>query len=113
MVRKTSVLMIGAAMSLGFLFLAGRHNHSVVLMSLFTLWVISPFAGWLLVIHKRLIPATKSCYLAITVAAIPVMLYLAAYLYPGRTPAFIFLITPFASWMVLVLAAVLLRNKLK
>lgn len=38
-------LLPGAAISLGLMFWVGRHNSSVVLLLLFTVWVASPFAG--------------------------------------------------------------------
>lgn len=38
-------LIIGAIGSLAFMFYTGRNNDSVVLMTLFTGWVIMPFIG--------------------------------------------------------------------
>ncbi|HWG21986.1 MAG TPA: hypothetical protein VG225_15755 [Terracidiphilus sp.] len=38
-------VLVGAAGSLACTLFAGRHNHSMVLVTIFAVWVLSPFAG--------------------------------------------------------------------
>ncbi|MGA3068600.1 MAG: hypothetical protein ABSD43_00075 [Terracidiphilus sp.] len=53
--RRSSALfslLVGAVVSLGLMLWVGRHDSSVELMLLFTVWVASPFAGMALVLRS-------------------------------------------------------------
>ena len=60
--------MIGAIVSLSFMFFAGRNNNSIVLMGLFTIWVLSPFAVLFAAIRKPFISPKQLNYLAPVIA---------------------------------------------
>jgi len=81
--------------SLSFMLFAGRNNSSVILMGLFTVWVLSPFAGLFAAIRKPFIAAKQLNYLSFIIVVGSVTFYILAYFFPGKTPAFIFLLTPF------------------
>ena len=110
------MLFIGAIGSLGFMF-HGRHNNSFLLVGLFTMWVLSPFV--ILLIADI---ATKSwSYLTrVTIYILTLFISLFSLIsYSGvlglnpTKPAFIYLIVPFISWMliVIVLSTALLSNR--
>ena len=53
--RRSSALfslLVGAVISLGLMLWVGRHDSSIVMMLLFTVWVASPFAGMALVLRS-------------------------------------------------------------
>ncbi|HUD14929.1 MAG TPA: hypothetical protein VMQ56_14850 [Terracidiphilus sp.] len=98
---------LGAAVSLGSVLWVGRHNSSVVLVLLFTVWVASPFAGLLLIYRaaNRRSPArqrvTWSQMLVISLGS--VVLYAAdVFLYHPAKAAGPFLAVPVASWLFMV-----------
>jgi hypothetical protein len=92
-------LLISTVWSLCLMFIAGHNNRSFVLMSLFTLWVVSPYAALFIINRKSLITVRKRNYLTITISVCSVIFYTVGYLYPGKTPAFIFLLIPFMTWL--------------
>jgi hypothetical protein len=111
------IAIAGAMCSLGLMLYAGRNQRSVILIVLFTGWVLSPFVGLLVAdafSHGWSI-ATRNAVSALMVLV--AIASVAAYGYdafrPGRTKAAaIFLIVPFISWftMVVVVSAVALRS---
>lgn len=105
------VLIIGAIVSLSFMFFAGRNNSSVVLMGLFTVWVLSPFAALFAATRKPVISVKQLNYLAPVIAFGSITFYMLAYFFPGKTPAFIFLIIPFISWVAIVIVTLLNKKK--
>ena len=98
-------LPIGAAMSLAFTLYAGRHNHSVPLILLFAVWVLSPFVFFFAINGRasrwQRTPQTiiRASTLAITVVAL--VIYGATALGPHRPrTAFAFLVVPLALWVL-------------
>jgi len=97
---------IGAVGSTGLMFRVGHRNNSRILLLLFTIWVLSPFVALAVanVVSKRWSVVTRaalySLMLVLTLGS------LAAYgniaLGPPRAkPAFIFLVVPLASWLLI------------
>lgn len=99
-------VLAGAAGSFGLMLRVGRRNNSLILLALFTVWVLSPFLAliWAHAASKRWSGLTRA-------TLYPVMLVisfgsLAVY---GRVafgprkaqPAFAFLMIPLASWLVI------------
>jgi hypothetical protein len=106
-IRKAALIavLLGAAGSLGLMLHAGRRNNSRILMVLFAIWVLSPFAALILahVASKRWsFHARASLYslmLILTLASLVVYGYVA--LGPPRAKtAVVFVVLPPISWLL-------------
>jgi hypothetical protein len=101
-----TVVMAGAIGSLGLMLYTGRKNPSVILMLMFAVWVLSPF-GALLVANfisrqwTTLTNTALSC-LMLVVTAISWVTYSGIWTPPGRHTAFVFLVIPLLSWVLIV-----------
>jgi hypothetical protein len=100
------VLVAGAFWSLLCTIYAGRHNPSVLLAALFVLWVLSPFAGFAMVIrsarrhHVGIMRALLANSIVVTLTA--VVIYSAvAFSPPSHHTAFAFLVVPAATWLAI------------
>jgi len=116
MVALFSVV-VGAFGSLASTYIVGRHNSSVVLIALFTVWVSSPFIAntcMYVAFQRASAPAQLMFYstaLAISLGSLAIYgdVALGA---PKIRPALPFLVVPLASWLVVALiAATLLPRK--
>ncbi|HTD98483.1 MAG TPA: hypothetical protein VK668_04330 [Mucilaginibacter sp.] len=108
-----AILFIGAIGSLVLLWMAGHNNSSVILMTLFTIWVLSPYAALLVVDRKSLIPNAQLRYLSIFIAGAAIFFYTLAHFTPSKTPAFIFLLIPLLSWLVIFIVVLIKLKKKK
>jgi hypothetical protein len=114
------VLLVSACWSLVMVLRAGRHNSSFLLPTLFILWVLSPFAAFLIAdrISKPWSILTRvTLYWLMVFTSAGCLLSYSGLLSPmGTKAAFVFLITPFLSWLVIVsvipIAAAVSRRKL-
>lgn len=110
------VLLVGAVGSLGFMFNAGRNQKSILLIALFTTWVLSPFIGLLIVnkISKRLTVLTRETlyFLMLFITLGSLVCYSGALSHTGSKPAFKFLIVPLISWLLLAIV-VLITERLE
>ena len=109
-------VLVGAVGSVGLMLYVGRRNDSRILLVLFVLWVLSPFMVLVLanVVSKRWSVLTRatlySAMLVLTLGSLAI--YGDVALGPPRPkPAFVFLVVPLASWLliaiVLPIAAIL------
>ena len=99
------VMLVGAIGSLGFMFYAGRNQNSVILIALFTTWVLSPFVG-LLIANKTskrwtVLPRVTLYLLMIVLTLGSLISYSGAFSPPGTKPAFKFLVFPLISWLLI------------
>ena len=98
---------VGAIGSLYFMFQAGRNQKSILLIALFTAWVLSPFIALFLATKTRsrwTIPARVSIYRLMIILAIGSLIAYSGVLTPtGTKGAFIFLVAPFTSWIIIVI----------
>jgi hypothetical protein len=99
-------LLIGAVGSLFFMFKAGSNQKSIILIGLFTAWVLSPFVG-LFFANKvpSNWPASKRQllhYLILGLTIVSLIAYSGLVKLPGTKPAFIFLVHPFVSWLTIL-----------
>src|SRR5258705_9858346 len=112
-------VLAGTGGSVGLMLRAGRSAPRLLLV-LFTIWVLSPFVAlaWANIVSKRwsvLTRATLYCVtLVITLGSLGI--YLDRVLRPPKsTPAFVFVVVPPVSWMlmtiVLATAALILRRR--
>ena len=98
----------GAAGSLSFMFLAGSRQRSMLLMALFTVWVLSPFValGWAARISVRW-PSSASaaiCVGILVLAVFSLLMYSGVMPMPrGSRPAAVFLLVPLASWVLIAI----------
>jgi peptidoglycan/LPS O-acetylase OafA/YrhL len=114
LLRTTALiaLLAGAVGSVGLMLHAGRHNHSQLLLALFTFWVLSPFVALALaeVVSKRWSGQSRvalySLMLILTLGTLGV--YAVVTLGPPRAkPAAVFLVVPSASWLLIAAVAAL------
>ena len=111
-----SATIVGAVGSEVFMFMVGRHNQSIVLMSMFTVWVLAPFAALVLVAGRTanwpVVRRTALYGVMLVVALGSLFTYGAVALGPPRPqPAAFFLLVPLGSW-VLALAVGLLAVRI-
>jgi MFS family permease len=93
------VLFAGAVSSLTLMFNAGRNQNSILLIVLFTGWVLSPFIGLFIahMISKRWLGKTRlTIYLLIIFIAIA---------------SFKFLVVPLISWVLILIIVPIKRKK--
>ena len=100
-----AALLVGAAGSLALMLYAGRRNQSRILVILFALWVLAPFAALAWANFRGRLHA-----LTLGVAAVSLAIYgaVASGLLPAKI-GFIFLVVPAAS--LLVVALTMLRAR--
>jgi hypothetical protein len=99
---------------------AGRHNRSFLLPILFILWVLSPFAALLIAsrISKPWSILTRATlyWLMLIISLGCLVSYSGLLSPPGTKAAFVFIITPLLSWLLIVtsipIAALVSRSKL-
>ena len=108
-------MLTGALVSLGLTLRAGRNNHSLILMMLFGVWVLSPFTGLVIayILSNRWPVFTRNVlYLLSMVLTIISLLIYGRLLAPaGLKPAFVFLIFPLLSWLTLAVVIPLTASR--
>jgi hypothetical protein len=99
------IVSAGAIVSLGFVLHAGQNNKSVMLVSLFIIWVLSPFLG----LFIANIISTKwpfSVRIALCTFIILIsggsLLFYSGVIPAGTKQAFKFLVIPLISWILIV-----------
>jgi len=114
------VMLAAAAGSLVMVIRTGRQNRSFLLPILFILWVSSPFAALLIAdrLSKPWSPLTRTTlYWLMLLMSAGCLVSYSGFLSPtGTKAAFVFLITPILSWMLILtgipIAASVSRRKL-
>jgi uncharacterized membrane protein YhaH (DUF805 family) len=108
-------LFVGAISSLVLMFNAGSDQKSILLIVLFTSWVLSPFIGLFIVdiISKRWLPKTHTTiYLLIIFITLASLIGYSGLLnVPGTKPAFKFLVVPLISWILILLIVQIKRKR--
>jgi hypothetical protein len=102
------VVVVGAVSSLGVMLHAGRNNPSILLIALFVIWVLSPSVALLVAntVSKRWsVLARRTLYsLMLFVTFGSLVSYSGALTPPGTKTAFLFLVVPLLSWILMVIA---------
>lgn len=101
----------GAAGSIGLMLLAGSRQRSLVLIGLFTGWVLSPFVAlaWAGLVSVRWPDfARKTLYGGMLgLPVVSLLMYGGVIPMPsGSRPAAVFLVVPLGSWLIMTLGAV-------
>jgi hypothetical protein len=97
----------GAVGSVGLMLWVGHRNPSRLLLALFAVWVLCPFLALLLanIISRRwsvITRATLYCVmLVLTLGSLAI--YCDVVLRPRSTPAFVFIVVPLGSWLLMVI----------
>ena len=102
------LLFAGAAGSVGLMLRTGHNNKSVLLLALFTGWVLSPFIGLLVAGRPsgRWSLFMRSTYYIILVLVLTLgslIGYSGILSPPGTKPAFVFLFIPLVSWILIAI----------
>ncbi len=102
-----TALVAGAGGSVGLMFWVGHRNPSRVLLVLFAIWVLSPFIALLFanLVSKRwsvLTRATLYCVMLILTLS-SLALYGDVVWRPRPQPAFMFLVVPMVSWLLMMI----------
>ena len=108
--RGTALIAVlaGAAGSLGLMLRAGQRQNSRILLLLFGVWVLSPYVAtaWAHAVSKRWSAVTRATlYVVILVFTLSSLaIYGAvAFGYLRAKAGFIFLVVPFASWLLITI----------
>ncbi len=107
-------ILAGAAGSLGLMLYTGSRNESVLLLGLFAGWVLSPFLALLVasVVSKdwsALTRVTLYC-LMLVITGGSLFGYSGVLSPPGAKPAFIFLVVPLISWLLMAIVIPIARR---
>ncbi len=97
----------GAGGSIGLTLYTGRNNHSVLLILLFAAWVLSPFIALLVANlaskHWQALTRMSLYILTLGLAIVSPVAYSGAWSPPGTKPAFMFLVFPLLSWLLIAI----------
>jgi hypothetical protein len=99
---------VGALGSVGFMFQVGHRNESVILMTLFTVWVLSPFLGLAraYLASRRWPDSARLAFYWVTLVialSSPGIYGAVAFGLTKFQPAFFFLVAPLVSWLLIAL----------
>ena len=108
------VALIGVVGSIYFMFSASSKQNSIILLGLFTAWVLSPFIGLFIsykISNHWAVPARALIYwlmLILTIGSLAV--YSGTFNTPETKNAFRFLIFPLISWVLIVTILLIARK---
>lgn len=117
--RITALITVlaGAVGSLYYMFNAGRNQSSVLLIILFTGWVLAPFVALMIthVISKPwpVLPRMILYSMMIVLTIGSLVFYSGLLTFPGTKPAFVFLVVPFISLLIIVVVTLIIRSQLR
>jgi hypothetical protein len=102
------ILFAGGVVSAWFTFDTGQGNHSILLKSLFLIWILSPFLALIRVYsisgHWSAIRRGLLYNLMLFVAFVSMVAYSGEWNLPGMKPAFLFLVIPSFCWVLMIIA---------
>ena len=110
-------MLIGALACLGLTIRAGRNNHSLILILLFGIWVFTPFMGLVVayILSNRWSAITRKVIylLAMVLTVVSLLIYSGVWIPTHMKPAFMFLIFPLLSWIILAVVIPLTASRFK
>ena len=100
------VMLTGAVGSLALTLKAGHTNNSVLLRTLFAIWVLSPFTALIVAnnvsgVRRVLSPVTLNM-LMLLIPIVSFLIYSGIFSITGTKPSFVFIVVPLISWMVIL-----------
>jgi hypothetical protein len=109
-----TALLVGAIGSLYFMFKAGSNQKSIILIGLFTVWVLSPFVGLFIANKVTSIWTVTTRQLLywsmLGLAIVSLIAYSGLVTIRDTKPAFIFLAIPFVSWLAILMIFLIARQ---
>ena len=111
------ILIVGTIGSLYFMFIAGSNQKSIVLIGLFTAWVLSPFVGLIFADrYSRQLTENMNIWLYLTMILLTIAsltVYSGIWKLLKTPPAFKFLIIPFLSWLAILIILLIAKRQLR
>jgi hypothetical protein len=105
---------VGAVGSLYFMFSASRHQNSTILIALLTAWILSPFVGFFIAYkfsnHWTGTARSSLYWLMIILTFVSLVVYSGAFNSPGTKNAFVFLVVPLISWLLMAIVIGIVRR---
>ena len=102
-----TAVVVGALGSVGFMLWVGHRKPSRLLIGLFVIWVLSPFMALLLanMVSKRWSVITRATLYGVMLilTLISLAFYGDVVWRPRPQPAFMFLVVPFGSWLLMTI----------
>jgi hypothetical protein len=102
-----AAVVLGAVGSVALILWIGHRNPSRLLLTLFVIWDLSPFVALILadMVSKRWPVSTRATLhiVMLVVALSSLALYADVVLRPRPQPAFMFLVVPFGSWLLITI----------
>jgi hypothetical protein len=109
------VLLAGAVGSLGLTLYTGRRNASVLLLVLFAGWVFSPFMALVVanIVSKpwSSLARVTLYWLMLVITVGSLLAYSGVLSPPDAKPAFIFLVVPLLSWLLMAIVIPMARYR--
>ena len=100
------VMLTGAIGSLALTLHAGHTNNSVLLRTLFAIWVLSPFTALIIANYisgiRRVLPRVTLNIRMLLIPIVSFLIYSGIFSITGSKPAFVFIVVPLISWMVIL-----------
>jgi hypothetical protein len=107
------IVVSGAFGSLYLTALAGERNKSLILVFLFIVWTLSAFAAliWINILSKSWphTPRIISYVFMLIVTVGSLILYSGIYRVQGAKNAFVFLVTPLVTWLMIAIGYIVFR----
>jgi len=117
LLRVTAIIILfaGGVVSAWFTFDAVQGDYSILLKSLFLIWILSPFLALIRVysISGHWSPVRRGLLynLMLFVAFVSMVAYSGEWNLPGMKPAFLFLVVPLFCWALMIVAYFILKRK--
>ena len=109
------ILFAGGVVSAWLTFDAGQGNHSVLLRSLFLIWILSPFIALIHLysgsVHWSAIRRGLLYNLMLFVSLVSMIAYSGEWNLPGMKPAFLFLVIPLFCWVLIIISYLIVRYR--
>ena len=109
------LVIAGALGSLDLTIMAGKNNPSILLITMFCGWVLSPFVALFVAIWRsKTLNKQGSIYLitlVVTVTAVSLFAYAGFFDIPGTKHAFFFLVIPAFCWLLLLVFYFIFHRK--
>ena len=109
-----TTLSVGTVGSLYFMLNAGSNQKSILLLVLFTAWVLSPFVGLFIannIFTRWTVTARQLIFwLILFLTIVSLFAYSGTLIPPETKPAFIFLVIPLASWFLIITIFLIARQ---
>ena len=100
------IVLAATAASLYFMFSIGRNQKSISVIAFFVGWIVAPFIGIFLLTerYQRFVSRPSFFYWLAMVASVASVVCYSGLVAPlGPKPAFIFLLAPFISWVLIAI----------